>query len=416
MINLIRRISLMKQFIKEWSLLLSALFPVLLLISPISAHSDVPSVISYSGQLADAGGTPINTTVPIEFNIYLDNGSGGAAGGSIWSETHPAVIVSDGLFAVSLGSINTALGSLKFDVPYVLGINVNSDGEMGLLRLSSTPTAIRAEDTTGSSVAIDCATGSIQAALDAGATTITIDGVCSEAVSITRSGVTLLAEGTGTDGIEGIINDGNPALSIVGASQVSIQGLTITEDVTTTNNDESCLQVISGANVTFSSVTVTDCSDIGVEVVLKSSVEFTGAANSITASNVGLELVAGSSAAMSNMTISGFAEEGIAVIGSSFAYLGDEGAAGVTISSTETDATGLIIEGSSAVEMEGASITSSNGNGAFIAGKSNLTGLSDGAANTITGGINGIVVVSGSVQIESNNISISSIDANGTQI
>ncbi len=413
----------MKYTIKNSWLLLS----LLVLMSPMAAFSDVPQIISYSGQLSDSSG-PMGTTaspatVTLVFNLYKDtNGDGTCDGGapcmSIWNETHTPNNVIDGLFSVALGSVNTAagttLGELAFDVPYLLGINVNSDGEMDLLSLTSAPTTLRAEDTKGSSVTVDCTTvqggGKIQAALDAGATTISIDGVCTEAVNITRRGVTLQpgVAGAPTNGIEGLA-DTNPALNIDGASNVVISGLTLSVDGASTA--ESCVQVTSGANVTFNSVVVEDCSDIGVQVLLKSSVTYTGVANSITATNVGLELVAGSSASISNMTISGFSGEGVAVIGSSFAYFGDEGAAGVSI--TTTDGTGLLIEGSSAVEMEGAVITSTNGNGATISGKSNLTGLGDGAANTITGGNAGIVVISGSVQLESGDISFSSVDANG---
>jgi hypothetical protein len=410
----------MKCLTREISLLINSLLVSLLLMVSMSAYSDVPQFISYSGQLADSGGTPIDTTVNLTFNLYEDADNNGVAdGAAIWTETHDganAVSVVDGLFSVAIGSVNGTLGSLKFDVPYLLGINVNGDGEMGLLSLASAPTSLLAEETQGSSASVDCTGtptgGKIQAAIDAGATTITIDGVCNEAVSITRSGVSLVAEGAG-DGIEGPSGDSAPALNIDGASNVVVNGLTITE--ATGSADESCVQVTSGTNVTFNSVSVEDCSDIGVQVQLNSSVIFSGIANSITATNVGLELVAGSSASITNMTISGFTEEGIAVIGSSFAYLGDEGAAGVTISATAVTATGIIIDGSSAVEMEGASISSTNGNGVTISGKSNLTGLSDGAANTITGGNSGIVVLSGSVQIDSTNVSISSIDANGTQ-
>ncbi len=420
----------MRCLIKDRWLLLS----LLLLMSPMAAFSDVPSTISYNGQLLDKpAGTPTNGTVNLIFNLYEDADGDGFCDGtpsctSIWTEEHSVangnteVTVTNGLFSVALGSLNTTagttLGELKFDVPYLLGITVGADDEMGtLLRLSSVPTALRAENTKGSSVTVDCTStptgGKIQAALNAGATTISIDGVCTEAVNITRSGVVLQpgVAGAPTNGIAGP-SDGFPALQISHASQVNISGLTLSEDLAST--DESCVQVTSRSNVTFDSVVVEDCSDIGVQALLKSTVIYTGTANSITATNVGLELVAGASASISNMTISGFSGEGVAVIGSSYAYFGDAGAAGVTISAIATDATGLLIEGSSAVEMEGAVITSTNGNGATISGKSNLTGLGDGAAaNAITGGNAGIVVLSGSVQLESGDISFSSVDANG---
>jgi parallel beta helix pectate lyase-like protein len=389
------------------SVILSSLLSTVLLMSSMSAFSDVPQVISYSGQLNDkTTGNPIDTTVNLTFNLYKDtNGDGDCDADpspcvSIWSETHTGVTVSDGLFGVSLGSVGGTLGGLGFDVPYLLGIEVNSDGEMGtLLRLTSAPTALVTENTQGSSVAVNCASGSIQAALDAGATTITIDGVCQEAVSITRSGVTLVAEGAGTDGIEGPA-DGDPALSIVGASQVSIQGLTITEASGST--DETCVQVISGADATFSGISVSSYPDIGVSALLNSSANFSGAASTITGGVVGLEVVAGSSANITDVTISGFADEGIFVGGNSFAFL-----EGPTITATASDAAALLIEGSSSVEVDDVTISSSNGNGVSITGSSSLALFDEGGTISISGSATGIFVYIGSIQAEAGSVSSS---------
>ncbi len=114
----------MKYINKNWSVILSSLLPVVLLMSPMSVYSDVPQVISYSGQLSDSGGTPIGTTLtPVDvdliFNLYKDTDGDGlcdaspAACVSIWTEEHSdangntEVTVTNGLFSVSLGSVNT---------------------------------------------------------------------------------------------------------------------------------------------------------------------------------------------------------------------------------------------------------------------------------------------------------------------
>ncbi|MBL0062612.1 MAG: hypothetical protein IPP40_14285 [bacterium] len=51
-------------------------------------------MINYQGQLTSPTGTPLDTTVVITFDIYPVV-SGGAAS---WTETHPSVVVTDGLF------------------------------------------------------------------------------------------------------------------------------------------------------------------------------------------------------------------------------------------------------------------------------------------------------------------------------
>ena len=405
----------MDSFGKFWSGVVVSLLPIVLILSPISAHSDIPQIINYNGQLSNSTGTPIDTTVSIAFNIYEDaNNDGAADGAAIWSETHGSVVVTDGLFSTALGSVNTAagttLGELKFNTPYLLGINVNSDGEMGLLRLTSAPTALSAENTQGSSVAVNCASDSIQAALDAGATTVSITGVCAEAVTITRNGVTLSAAVPGA-GITGP-SDSEPALKIIGASQVSIQGLIITEASGST--DEACVGTVSGAGVSFSGVTVENCPDIGVAVTHNSSATFDGAASVISNAVVGLEIDSGSNAALGNISIQDPLSEGIFVGAKSSLFMGNEGNGAPAISTTFTDAIGLVIEGGSSVAMDLASISSTNGQGVRISGNSSLIGYGDGPAGTsiISGGNGGIVLISGSVRMESSTLSISSVNGN----
>lgn len=73
-----------------------------------SVYADVPSLISYQGRLTDLDGNPIDSAVSVTFSVYSD-----ASGGSpLWSETHPAVVPSDGLFNVLLGSVSPITSSL----------------------------------------------------------------------------------------------------------------------------------------------------------------------------------------------------------------------------------------------------------------------------------------------------------------
>ncbi|MCP4536531.1 MAG: hypothetical protein GY832_05240 [Chloroflexi bacterium] len=98
---------------------------------PSSAPSATSiSTIPYQGRLADAGGNPITAKQNMEFRVY-DAPVGGTP---LWEEFWTggnSVNVSDGLFSVMLGSINTGLASVVqgYDELY-LGITIGTDSEM----------------------------------------------------------------------------------------------------------------------------------------------------------------------------------------------------------------------------------------------------------------------------------------------
>jgi hypothetical protein len=96
---------------------------VALLFVAINAFA-IPQLINYQGQLTSPTGSPLDTTVAMTFRLYPVS-SGGA---TVWTETHPAVTVTDGLFNVSLGSI-TALSDL-FAVNRWLGVTIGNNSEM----------------------------------------------------------------------------------------------------------------------------------------------------------------------------------------------------------------------------------------------------------------------------------------------
>ncbi len=105
----------------------------------VPADADVPKTMSYQGVLTDADGVPVEDGgYGVEFRIY-DVETGGTA---LWSESQ-LVIVTDGIFNVTLGTVEP-LG-IAFDVPYWLGTSIEGDPELvPLTELTSAPYALRA--------------------------------------------------------------------------------------------------------------------------------------------------------------------------------------------------------------------------------------------------------------------------------
>lgn len=103
------------------------------------------STIPYQGRLADSGGTPVTGMQNMEFRIY-DVPTGGVP---LWEELWTggnAVSVSDGLFSVLLGSLNTSLTTVVqgHDELY-LGVTVGTDSEMSpRVQLGSVPFSMQA--------------------------------------------------------------------------------------------------------------------------------------------------------------------------------------------------------------------------------------------------------------------------------
>ncbi len=90
-----------------------------------AANAAIPQTLNYQGYLTDDAGTPVNSSVSIEFRIYVDL----MATSPQWTEVHPDVPVSDGLFTVILGS-GSPMSVINFNQSLWLSINVNGDGEM----------------------------------------------------------------------------------------------------------------------------------------------------------------------------------------------------------------------------------------------------------------------------------------------
>jgi len=106
------------------------------------ALADVPQFISYQGILRDDLGAPIEGTYPITFRLYDDE----ISPTSIWTETHPAVEVTEGLYSVQLGSLNPFSPSIDFSEQYWLEVEFNSTVLSPRYMFSSSPYALNIAD------------------------------------------------------------------------------------------------------------------------------------------------------------------------------------------------------------------------------------------------------------------------------
>jgi hypothetical protein len=113
------------------------------------------STISYQGRLADSSGNPLTSKYNLEFRIY----SVPTGGTPLWTEMWTggnAVDISDGLFNVMLGSINSTLASaIAGRNELYLGITVGTDSEMApRVQLGSVPFSMQAMTVNGMKIEV----------------------------------------------------------------------------------------------------------------------------------------------------------------------------------------------------------------------------------------------------------------------
>ncbi len=99
---------------------------LLLLIWVVIAQA-IPQQVNYQGQLTSNSGLPLDTTVAMTFKLY--NGSGGGAT-LLWTESHPSIVVSAGLFNHALGSLTAFNDTLLGGAEVWLGVTVGNNTEM----------------------------------------------------------------------------------------------------------------------------------------------------------------------------------------------------------------------------------------------------------------------------------------------
>jgi hypothetical protein len=110
-----------------------------LVIFPAAALA-VPQGINYQGYLSDAQGNPVNGNVGVTFRLW----DAQAGGTMLWSETHVALMVTEGIFNVMLGT-SVPITAAILDGKRYLGITVGMDSEMvPRMKLTSGAYAIRA--------------------------------------------------------------------------------------------------------------------------------------------------------------------------------------------------------------------------------------------------------------------------------
>jgi len=113
----------------------------ILLLSAGGAQAASPPFVPIQGFLQDAEGAPVSGDVNVQFTIY----DAEVEGMSLWYETQN-VLVEEGLFAVYLGEVEALDLSMFRDNTHLwLGIQVESDPEMGRVYLGSTPFAAYAQ-------------------------------------------------------------------------------------------------------------------------------------------------------------------------------------------------------------------------------------------------------------------------------
>jgi len=105
---------------RSWAAALALL--AVLVLAPQAGFAAVPQTINYQGSLSDSVGDPAVGPVDITFRLY-DSLS---AGTLLWSEAHTGVVLTNGVFNVTLGA-TTAFGANLFDNQVYLSIQVAPD-------------------------------------------------------------------------------------------------------------------------------------------------------------------------------------------------------------------------------------------------------------------------------------------------
>jgi len=103
----------------------------------------VPTQIAFQGFLRNPGGVPVTGNVLL--NVVLWDAP--SAGNNLWSETHPGVVVTDGVFEIVLGE-STPLDPADFDgsKPLWLEVTVGAGAPLPRTQLLSSPFAIHAQE------------------------------------------------------------------------------------------------------------------------------------------------------------------------------------------------------------------------------------------------------------------------------
>lgn len=116
----------------------------------VFAAAGINEKINFQGKLVKADGTNVsNGSYSIVFTLY----DASSAGNNLWDETQ-SVTVTDGVFRVSLGDVDSTISAVDFNTDTLyLGIKVGADSEMTpRVRFTAVPYAFMAEKVNGLTV------------------------------------------------------------------------------------------------------------------------------------------------------------------------------------------------------------------------------------------------------------------------
>lgn len=132
-------------------------------LSTPGALASVPEVLHYQGHLANAAGEPVDcpeaATCPgFPFSLTFRLYAAPEGGDALWTEAHPSVPISNGIFHLLLGATVPLAPSL-LDSDVWLGVSVGAGKEMSpRQRLVSVPYALRAAESDWSLACADAST------------------------------------------------------------------------------------------------------------------------------------------------------------------------------------------------------------------------------------------------------------------
>ena len=259
----------MKQLLIICSILFACIVPAF--------AQGVPQAMSYQGYVTDLTGTPVaDGNYDFTFTIYTSE----VAGAAIWSETHPSVQVSKGLFTAMLGRGNPPMPfTIAFDQQYYLGIRIGTDPELApRVRLGTTAYSFRAKmaDNIPAGLITD-AHVSPTAAIAASKlqSSILTEGeiVAGSGVTISNAGgtltiaaspgaVTLAGDVAGPAASNAIANNAVTSAKIadlaVGTAKIANDAVTaakiapdVVSSINNVKNDGGNIDLVAGANVTI---------------------------------------------------------------------------------------------------------------------------------------------------------------------
>ena len=121
--------------------LLFLIFLVIIQAGVLPVGAEIPGTISYQGKLTDAEGLLIDGQRDITFTLFTES----SGGGSVWTEPHSDVSVTNGLFNVMLGSTNDLTDVFREKDQLFLEISVEGEPLDPRQKMASTGYALQAK-------------------------------------------------------------------------------------------------------------------------------------------------------------------------------------------------------------------------------------------------------------------------------